>query len=104
MIFSNGAWNYLFDAKENDIRPKNDNPAHREKIDAGYRNYQGGDISSTAEDLCCCEYLNSKGERSHLLALFCDCAELDDAVDRWVNGVAIPSSRAEEIMRVVEDR
>ena len=61
-----------------------------------------GGISS--DDLCCCEYINSQGERSHLMGLFCDCAELDDAVDRFFKGLSIPSSRPHEIMSVVEDR
>ena len=56
------------------------------------------------EDLCCCEYINSHGERTHLMALLCDCAELDDAVDRIIKGSPIPASRPEEIMTTIEDR
>ena len=56
------------------------------------------------DPLCCCEYINSKGERSHLLALFCDCAEVDDMVDRLVKGLPVPNSRNEEIMAAIEDR
>jgi len=56
------------------------------------------------DPLCCCEYVNSKGERSHLLALFCDCAEVDDMVDRLVKGLPVPNSRNEEIMATIEDR
>ena len=56
------------------------------------------------DPLCCCEYVNAKGERSHLLALFCDCAEVDDMVDRLVKGLPVPNSRNEEIMATIEDR
>lgn len=58
----------------------------------------------SVEDLCCCEYINSHGQRSHLMALFCDCAELDDAVDRLFKGLTVPSSRSHEIMSTIEDR
>lgn len=32
--------------------------------------------------LCCCEYVNRHGERSHVAACCCDCEDLDDACDR----------------------
>ena len=56
------------------------------------------------DPLCCCEYQNSHGERAHLLGLFCDCAELDDAFDKLISGVKIPSNRMSAILEVVEDR
>lgn len=34
------------------------------------------------ETLCCCEYVNRLGERSHVAACCCDCEDLDDACDR----------------------
>lgn len=34
------------------------------------------------EVLCCCEYVNRHGERSHVAACCCDCEDLDDACDR----------------------
>lgn len=41
-------------------------------------------LKEEVEDgLCCCEYVNSKGERSHVAACCCDCEDLDDACDRW---------------------
>ena len=61
-------------------------------------------IGINAEDLCCCEYINSHGERSHLMTLLCDCAELDDTVDRFVKGDPIPASRSDEILTTIEDR
>ena len=54
--------------------------------------------------LCCCEYYNSDGERSHLLALCCDCEALDQAVDRIVSGREIKSDLVREIIDVVEER
>lgn len=56
------------------------------------------------DSLCCCEYTNVHGERAHLFGLFCDCAELDDAVDRLVGGQRVPDKRCEAILEVVEDR
>ena len=56
------------------------------------------------DPLCCCEYQNSHGQRAHLLGLFCDCAELDDAFDKLISRVKIPSNRTSAILQVVEDR
>lgn len=36
------------------------------------------------DDLCCCEYINIKGERCHLLGFCCDCDTLDDSFERFV--------------------
>ena len=73
---------------------QNDNASHNHKDDE----------TIPGEELCCCEYVNSHGQRSHLMALFCDCAELDDAVDRLFKGASIPSTRSNEIMNTIEDR
>ena len=32
--------------------------------------------------LCCCEYINVNGERSHLMAVFCDCEAIDETFER----------------------
>lgn len=34
------------------------------------------------EPLCCCEYVDRRGERNHLAACCCDCEELDESCDR----------------------
>ena len=73
---------------------QNDDASHNHKDDE----------TIPGEELCCCEYVNSHGQRSHLMALFCDCAELDDAVDRLFKGASIPSTRSNEIMNTIEDR
>ncbi|TMS16182.1 Palmitoyltransferase ZDHHC23 [Larimichthys crocea] len=36
------------------------------------------------ETLCCCEYVNRVGERSHVAACCCDCEDLDDVCDRFL--------------------
>ncbi|KAM4794821.1 palmitoyltransferase ZDHHC23 isoform 2-T2 [Rhinophrynus dorsalis] len=41
--------------------------------------------SESDETLCCCEYINQRGERSHLAACLCDCEDLDEACDRWIS-------------------
>ena len=43
-------------------------------------------IDQDPDPLCCCEYQNVHGERSHLCGLFCDCSELDDTVDKLFSG------------------
>ena len=73
---------------------QNDNASHNHK----------NAETTPGEELCCCEYVNSHGQRSHLMALFCDCAELDDAFDRLFKGASIPSTRSNEIMNTIEDR
>ena len=54
--------------------------------------------------LCCCEYYNNQGEKSHLLALCCDCQALDSAVDSLVSGSDVKSDTVREILDVVEER
>ncbi|XP_053311277.1 palmitoyltransferase ZDHHC23 [Spea bombifrons] len=56
----------------------------------------GGD---TDEGLCCCEYINRRGERSHLAACLCDCEDLDRACDRWIT---CKSLEPEVLARAVE--
>lgn len=54
--------------------------------------------------LCCCEYLNTDGERSHILALCCDCEAVDKAADRLFAGQGLSDSSVGEIITVIEDR
>lgn len=39
-------------------------------------------LQDEEETLCCCEYVNRHGTRSHVAACCCDCEDLDDACDR----------------------
>lgn len=41
-----------------------------------------GGTGNRLDTLCCCEYENEHGERSHILACCCDCQALDEACDR----------------------
>ena len=61
-------------------------------------------IRSEADPLCCCEYFTKEGERSHLLALCCDCVALDEAVDSLVSGGGVKSHLVPEILDVAEER
>ncbi|XP_060755902.1 palmitoyltransferase ZDHHC23-B isoform X1 [Neoarius graeffei] len=36
------------------------------------------------DPLCCCEYVDRHGGRSHMAACCCDCEDLDEACDRWM--------------------
>ncbi|KAM4047901.1 palmitoyltransferase ZDHHC23 isoform 1-T7 [Anomaloglossus baeobatrachus] len=61
----------------------------------------GGD----AEDvLCCCEYINQKGERSHLAACLCDCEDLDEACDRWITCRSLQPEVLGRVMDTASDR
>ena len=62
------------------------------------------EMSAEVEPLCCCEYYDNQGERSHLLALCCDCEALDKAVDRLVTGRYVKDDTIKEIINVVEER
>ncbi|CAN2387745.1 DHHC-type containing [Pristimantis euphronides] len=51
------------------------------------------------DTLCCCEYIDRKGERSHLAGCLCDCEDLDQACDRWIT---CKSLQPEVLVRVIE--
>lgn len=44
--------------------------------------------------LCCCEYINEKGERSHVLGFCCDCETLDDSFERLEASYQITQSQS----------
>ncbi|XP_067676913.1 palmitoyltransferase ZDHHC23-like [Haliotis asinina] len=54
--------------------------------------------------LCCCEYENASGERSHILACCCDCQALDEAADRCITCQPIPNSTMQQIISMFADR
>ena len=56
------------------------------------------------DPLCCCEYYSQEGERSHLLALCCDCVALDEAVDSLVSGGGVKPHLLPQILDTVEER
>ena len=61
-------------------------------------------VSSEPSPLCCCEYTNLQGQRSHILAVCCDCVDLDNSVDQCLKGNSISGEKCDIICRVVEDR
>lgn len=67
-------------------------------------------LDNDDDALCCCQYVNERGQRSHLAGLLCDCQEVDDAFDRFCRGslssTSVPDSSTTLgcILDVVEDR
>ncbi|XP_071957928.1 palmitoyltransferase ZDHHC23-like [Antedon mediterranea] len=54
--------------------------------------------------LCCCEYENINGEKSHVLAAFCDCEDVDSVCDRLCKGYSVPNEKYQRIQEVCLDR
>ncbi|GAB1602411.1 palmitoyltransferase ZDHHC23-like isoform X1 [Argonauta hians] len=54
--------------------------------------------------LCCCEYINQRGERSHILGCCCDCEDLDKAFDSCLCCKEIPSDTMNNLIATVSDR
>ncbi|XP_068199881.1 palmitoyltransferase ZDHHC23-B [Antennarius striatus] len=56
------------------------------------------------ETLCCCEYVNRQGQRSHVAACFCDCEDLDDACDRFLKRDPQKPDSLSKVAEVFKDR
>ncbi|XP_044031681.1 palmitoyltransferase ZDHHC23-B isoform X2 [Siniperca chuatsi] len=56
------------------------------------------------ETLCCCEYVNRLGDRSHVAACCCDCEDLDDACDRFLKREPQKPESLSQVAAVVTDR
>ncbi|CAG7836122.1 unnamed protein product [Allacma fusca] len=56
------------------------------------------------DPLCCCEYINDRGERTHLLGFCCDCEALDDSFERLIQGQPQPKGRFSELCAEFSDR
>nr|XP_056714670.1 palmitoyltransferase ZDHHC23 [Euleptes europaea] len=54
--------------------------------------------------LCCCEYLDRTGERSHLTACLCNCEDLDECCERWLTCRPLPPGNLERIADTFTDR
>ncbi|XP_071531110.1 uncharacterized protein GABPI isoform X2 [Panulirus ornatus] len=54
--------------------------------------------------LCCCEYISEDGERSHLLATFCNCEAIDEAFERLFTLKPSQTESVEKIMDTISDR
>lgn len=59
---------------------------------------------SGTDGLCCCEYENMDGERSHILACCCDCEALDQIVDRCLKCQKVPDSTIKKFCNTINDR
>lgn len=56
------------------------------------------------DTLCCCEYVNRLGERSHVAACCCDCEDLDEACDRFMKREPQSSESMSRVAAVFSDR
>ncbi|XP_028825987.1 palmitoyltransferase ZDHHC23-B [Denticeps clupeoides] len=56
------------------------------------------------EPLCCCEYLDRRGGRSHIAACCCDCEDLDEACDRWMKREPQKPDSLSQVVATVTDR
>ncbi|XP_068211530.1 palmitoyltransferase ZDHHC23-B-like [Palaemon carinicauda] len=54
--------------------------------------------------LCCCEYINEDGERSHILAAFCNCEAADEAFDRLIKLNPVDERTTKKLWSTVSDR
>ncbi|GAA6214972.1 palmitoyltransferase ZDHHC23 isoform X1 [Lates japonicus] len=61
-------------------------------------------VKEEEETLCCCEYVNRHGERSHVAACCCDCEDLDDACDRFLKREPQKPESLSQVAAVVRDR
>ncbi|XP_071369369.1 palmitoyltransferase ZDHHC23-B-like isoform X1 [Centroberyx affinis] len=61
-------------------------------------------LEKEEETLCCCEYVNRLGERSHVAACCCDCEDLDEACDRWMKREPQSPDSLSRLSAVVMDR
>ncbi|XP_029979063.1 palmitoyltransferase ZDHHC23-B [Sphaeramia orbicularis] len=65
---------------------------------------QAKKVLEDEEPLCCCEYVNSLGERSHVAACCCDCEDLDDVCDRFLKREPQKPESLSQVAAVVTDR
>ncbi|XP_064138202.1 palmitoyltransferase ZDHHC23 isoform X1 [Loxodonta africana] len=56
------------------------------------------------EPLCCCEYIDRNGEKNHVAACLCDCQDLDESCERWIQCKSVQPETCERIVDTVSDR
>lgn len=61
-------------------------------------------VAKEEDTLCCCEYVNRQGERSHVAACCCDCEDLDDACDRFLKREPQKQDSLSQLADVLTDR
>lgn len=61
-------------------------------------------VPEEEDTLCCCEYVNRRGERSHVAACCCDCEDLDEACDRFLKRQPQKDESFSKVAEVFTDR
>ncbi|KAJ7392683.1 protein-cysteine S-acyltransferase [Desmophyllum pertusum] len=62
-------------------------------------------MATDPSPLCCCEFRNLHGQRTHILAFCCECEELDHAVDQCLKGNRVPRDKLNEfVVTVFQDQ
>lgn len=56
------------------------------------------------DPLCCCEYIDRHGGRSHMAACCCDCEDLDEACDRWMTKKPQSPDSLSRVIATINDR
>lgn len=54
--------------------------------------------------LCCCEYVDRHGNKSHVLGLLCACEEIDEAADKLLRGQGVGRDLMGEMLSEIDDR
>ncbi|KAM9552759.1 palmitoyltransferase ZDHHC23-B-like isoform 1-T1 [Salvelinus alpinus] len=65
---------------------------------------RANEVLEPDEPLCCCEFVDRQGERSHVAACCCDCEDLDDACDRWLKKEPQKADSLSRLVTMVSDR
>ncbi|KAI5092088.1 palmitoyltransferase ZDHHC23, partial [Silurus meridionalis] len=60
--------------------------------------------SEPDDSLCCCEYVDRLGGRSHMASCCCDCEDLDEACDRWTKRKPQNPDSLSRVAATVTDR
>ncbi|KAK7123763.1 hypothetical protein R3I93_022011 [Phoxinus phoxinus] len=56
------------------------------------------------DPLCCCEYIDRHGGRSHMAGCCCDCEDLDEACDRWMKKESQNPGSLSRVVATISDR
>ena len=54
--------------------------------------------------LCCCEYTDRHGNRSHIFGLLCACEDIDQAAENMFTGKGVGKGQLDEIIAEIDDR
>ncbi|XP_029482282.2 palmitoyltransferase ZDHHC23-B-like isoform X4 [Oncorhynchus nerka] len=65
---------------------------------------RANEVLEPDEPLCCCEFVDLQGGRSHVAACCCDCEDLDDACDRWLKKEPQKADSLSRLVTMVSDR